>query len=138
LEDLEIWRFPDSSKLHHGRVMLEWRRTDLYGLTVPCRDADIEQRWRDAHTLETIELERERAASVSSAHAESPGPDEERFYLAPHALAGAPTDRPERALIEEFRRIGVIRRVDDDRVDIPDLFRVAAAIGRKGGVRPIR
>ena len=31
-EDRAIWQFPDSSKLHHGRVNLEWRRVDLYGL----------------------------------------------------------------------------------------------------------
>jgi hypothetical protein len=46
--------------------------------------------------------------------------------------------QPEAALIQELQRIGVIRRVDDDRIDIPDLFRVAASIGRRGGVRPIR
>jgi hypothetical protein len=71
-------------------------------------------------------------------HPGAEAPDDDRFHLAPHALAGAPADRPEQALIEELRRIGVIRRIDDDRVDIPDLFRVAAAIGRRGGVRPIR
>ncbi len=31
-EDKTIWQFPDASKLHHGRVDLEWRRADLYGL----------------------------------------------------------------------------------------------------------
>ena len=31
-EDRAIWAFPDSSKLQHGRVILQWRRTDLYGL----------------------------------------------------------------------------------------------------------
>lgn len=31
-EDAEIWKFPDSSKLRHGRVELEWRTVDLYAL----------------------------------------------------------------------------------------------------------
>ncbi len=31
-EDKTIWQFPDASKLHHGRVDLEWRCADLYGL----------------------------------------------------------------------------------------------------------
>jgi hypothetical protein len=108
----------------------------LNGQTVPCLDTDIEHRWRDADTLATIE--RDRTATVSAEHSAHAAPDNERVYLAPHALAGATAERPEQALIEELRRIGVIRRVDNMRVDIPDLFRVAAAIGRRGGVRPIR
>jgi len=45
----------------------------------------------------------------------------------------------EQGLIQELEQIGVIRRTDEEmRIDIPDLFRVAAAIGRRGGVRPIR
>lgn len=31
-EDSEIWRFPDSSKLRHSKVELDWRTADLYGL----------------------------------------------------------------------------------------------------------
>lgn len=31
-EDAEIWRFPDSSKLRHSRVELNWRPAELYGL----------------------------------------------------------------------------------------------------------
>lgn len=31
-EDPEIWRFPDSSKLRHAKVVLDWGSTDLFGL----------------------------------------------------------------------------------------------------------
>jgi len=31
-EDEEVWRFPDSSKLRHAKVDLEWSSEDLYGL----------------------------------------------------------------------------------------------------------
>ena len=31
-EDRSLWAFPDASKLQHSKVMLEWRRADLYGL----------------------------------------------------------------------------------------------------------
>jgi len=33
-EDTEIWKFPDSSKLRHGKVELEWRTADLYALVL--------------------------------------------------------------------------------------------------------
>lgn len=109
----------------------------LQGLAVPCSDEDIEQRWRSAGTVRAIERgganapSRQRPGNVQDR-------DDERFYLPPHALDLAATDHPEQALTQELQRIGVIRRVDDERVDIPDLFRVAAKIGRRGGVRPIR
>lgn len=31
-EDVEIWRFPDSSKLQHSKVELDWRVADLFAL----------------------------------------------------------------------------------------------------------
>lgn len=33
-EDAEIWKFPDSSKLRHAKVELEWRTVDLYALVL--------------------------------------------------------------------------------------------------------
>lgn len=108
----------------------------LNGQTVPCRDEDIMQRWENAQTVQAIE--HDRTATLSPEPSGSAALDEERFYLPPHALADRSSETPAKALIQELQRIGVIRRIDDDRVDIPDLFRVAAAIGRRGGVRPIR
>jgi hypothetical protein len=49
------------------------------------------------------------------------------------------TDRPpnEQGLFEALRRIGVMFRRKDDRLDMPDLFRVAAKLLKKGGTAPI-
>jgi len=44
----------------------------------------------------------------------------------------------EETLTQAIIEIGVINRTADGRVNIPDLFRVAAGIGRRGGVRAIR
>jgi hypothetical protein len=107
----------------------------LRGQTVPCRDEEIEQRWTDSavvgsiHQRQTDILAQEKLGTDSN--------NDERFYLPPHALDAPGSLKPEAALILELQRIGVIRRVDAERVDIPDLFRVAASIGRRGGVRPI-
>ena len=104
--------------------------------TVPCRSEEIEQRWREAGTVTVID--RERAAALSTGHGDDDAADDERFYLPPHVLDSGSSESPEKALIQVLERIGVIRRVDKERVDIPDLYRVAASIGRRGGVRPIR
>ncbi|TVQ87431.1 MAG: hypothetical protein EA400_11310 [Chromatiaceae bacterium] len=128
-----------SVRVQELREDYPWIRTvldPLHGQTVPCAAEAIEQRWQQAGTVEAIE--RDRAATLAPGPAGSDETDDERFYLPPHALASASAEAPERALLQELQRIGVIRRSDDERVDIPDLFRVAAAIGRRGGVRPIR
>jgi hypothetical protein len=108
----------------------------LRGQTVPCRDEEIERRWSDANVVETIE--QKQAALLEDEQSGAGLEEDGRFYLPPHALNAPGFSRGESALIQELQRIGVIRRVNDDRVDIPDLFRVAASIGRRGGVRPIQ
>lgn len=109
----------------------------LKGQTVPCRDEDIERRWTQAGVVESIN--RDQAAALEREQAQTDGDGEDdRFFLPPHALDSPGSDSPEHGLMQELQRIGIIRRVDEERVDIPDLFRVAAAIGRRGGVRPIR
>lgn len=45
---------------------------------------------------------------------------------------------PKDALIEVVIEIGVMSRMADGRLNMPDLCRVAAGIGRRGGVRAIR
>lgn len=128
-----------SLRVQELREDYPWIRTvldPLNGQTVPCRSEEIQQRWQEAGTVQAIE--RERAAILSPEPVGNGAIDDERFYLPPHALAFASSEVPEKTLIQELQRIGVIRRIDDEKVDIPDLFRVAAAIGRRGGVRPIR
>ena len=43
----------------------------------------------------------------------------------------------ERALYEAMKNIGVMSRRRDGRLDMPDLFRVAANLLKKGGTTPI-
>lgn len=108
----------------------------LRGQTVPCPAEAIEQRWQEAGTVAKIEHD-DQAAPPGPEPTDRGQADDGRFYLLPHALASRSAETPEQALLQELQRIGVLRRLDDQRVDIPDLFRVAAAIGRRGGVRPI-
>lgn len=113
-----------------------WIRTvlePLHGMTVPCTAGELRKRWRKGKVIETIRAEAERARAEDNDASKGP-------YLPPHALeqVGSPADSEEDALIEALIEVGVMSRTADGRLNMPDLFRVAAGIGRRGGVRAIR
>lgn len=105
----------------------------LQGMTVPAAAEEFYVRWRESGVLEAI---RRSAADDGGGGEEEDG---SRPYLPPHALETPMAGRCEEdALIEAAIEIGVMSRTADGRLNIPDLFRVAAGIGRRGGVRAIR
>ena len=102
----------------------------LHGMTVPATREDLQTRWRESGVVDAIQ----QAATDDSNQDDSARP-----YLPPHALeTPAAGQCAEDALIEAAIEIGVMSRTADGRLNIPDLFRVAAGIGRRGGVRAIR
>ena len=100
--------------------------TPLQGLSVPAQPAELLSRWKAESVLSQLET----LAKASS---------EEHQYLPPYALESTQTPAQQlRALVQTLVDIGVVREMPDGRVNIPDLFRVGAGIGRRGGVRPVR
>jgi hypothetical protein len=98
----------------------------LKGMTVPCTKEELIRRWEEDQVVDAIR------------HPGKPA-DNDKAYLPPHAMEDRlGGQKPEEALIEALIEIGVMNRLSDERLNIPDLFRVAAGIGRKGGVRAIR
>ena len=60
---------------------------------------------------------------------------EAKRYLPPFP----PKDEPNEAdLYSALERIGVMERRNDGRIDMPDLFRVAAKLLKKGGTAPVK
>lgn len=57
--------------------------------------------------------------------------------LGPLELADEP-QRPEDALLLALQNIGVLENRGDGRINVPDIFRVAAKMLRRGGVSPLR
>jgi hypothetical protein len=101
-----------------------WIQTVLNPLAsqrVPCPENDFIHQWKQADVIQSI---------LSSA--KGPG------RLPPVELEEAPESRTEAALVEALVRLGVLERRDDQRINMPDIFRVAARLLRKGGVRPSR
>lgn len=99
--------------------------TPLEGLKVPCPAAEIVARW-ESHSA----LQRLSGRAISSL------PRDELFLPPPHLEQG-----PE-GVIEDLYDIGVFTRPEPGadpasvRQNIPDVYRVAYGILRKGGVRP--
>ncbi len=91
---------------------------DLEGLEVPCTPNVFTRRWRDRNTVTSIEKITEQNQRA--------GPIE---------LENRSTDR-EATLLDSLKNIGVVEERSEHRINMPDIFRVAAKIKRRGGVRP--
>lgn len=88
----------------------------LAGSSVPCSFADIEMCWKLESTLVKLQKSiKNKGVKLPPIHLEA-GPNGVR---------------------EDLEELGVFERMWDDRVNLPDVYRVGYGIGRRGGVRRI-
>lgn len=92
----------------------------LAGLVIPCQVEEVFERWATTNTVRLIM----RAAG-----------DPESGFLPP--FRQRQTRDPHPLLAAAMEKIGMIAYRSDGRIDIPDLFRVAAAMLKKGGTTPV-
>lgn len=85
---------------------------------VPCRAEDLYARWKEANTVSQISRS-------------------EGQYLEPIEFSESDARQPA-TVLRALLRIGVAERRADGRINIPDIYRIAAKMLRKGGVRPRR
>ena len=86
-------------------------------MVVPCEFDEISERWRSGKILDSLSEDMEQnAVKLPPRHIDE-GPDGVR---------------------QDLESLGVFQRLYDDRVNIPDVFRVGYRLGRRGGVRPVR
>jgi len=90
----------------------------LEGLEVPCEPRVFTRRWTERSTVKKITSDAARQSR-----------------LLPLELVGNRPD-PEAALLQAMANIGVVEFRTENRINVPDIFRVAAGIKRRGGVRP--
>ncbi len=98
----------------------------LEGLRIPCNEALITERWRETKTVDTIERD-----------------SREKGYLAPSEMpvlgksenAGRSALR-EHGLLETLLKIGVLEGRADGRINMPDIFRIGAALIGRGRIAP--
>lgn len=90
----------------------------LEDLEVPCEPEVFKKRWRERGTIAEIRDNSQRSSE-----------------LLPLELEKSRSD-PEGSLLLALSNIGVIEFRNENRINMPDIFRVAARIKRRGGVRP--
>ena len=86
----------------------------LEGLSVPVEFGEIERRWLNDGVLDRLSASKEERL-----------PPE-------HLEDGA------QGVCEDLLNLGIFRQIRDGRIDLPDIYRVAFGLGRKGGVRPVK
>lgn len=104
-------------QLHHEFPWIKGVLAPMSGLLLPQHEENVFDVWGRAGTIDRLLTEAEQ-----------------RQYLPPfpNGATGGP-----RELFEALERIGVMFRRSDGRLDMPDLFRVAARLLKKGAVAPV-
>ncbi|MEO5378188.1 MAG: hypothetical protein H7832_10470 [Magnetococcus sp. DMHC-6] len=88
----------------------------LAGLSVPCPFKDISDRWKENQTLKNLQTNVKR----------------DNIRLPPSQLgSGAEGVR------KDLENLALFERMNDDRVNLPDVYRVGYGIGRRGGVKVV-
>lgn len=98
------------------RLVMEPLRGNL---TVPCSSADIDKIWKKDRTLVGL--------------AEALEMNEVVVKLPPQNI-----DLGASGIILDLESLGMVQRMEGRRVQMPDVFRVAFGLGRRGGVKPLR
>ena len=85
-------------------------------LTIPCWPSELRSLWEAQDVLRDVRY----ASSETS-------------KLGPQRI-----ERGADGLIRDLEDLGLFQRLPDDRLQMPDVYRVAFGLGRKGGVKPLR
>ena len=88
-------------------------------LTVPCAADDFERLWGKEKTIERL---KDQLAQSNLG-----------VKLPPQSLSLGAT-----GLLEDLQALGLIERLRDQRVQMPDVYRIGFGFGRKGGVKPLK
>jgi hypothetical protein len=86
----------------------------IKGLVVPCEKKEITSRWKTRKTIDEIK-------------------SQEHKRLPPRHLDSGPD-----GILQDLETLKLIQEMDDGRIQMPDVYRIAFGLGRKGGVKPVR
>lgn len=86
-------------------------------ITVPCPKEEILNIWNTAGTIDSLNQQTQ---------------SKEVKLLPPHLQEGS------RGVLEDLVQLGVIQYLSGDRLQMPDVYRIAFGLGRRGGVKPLR
>lgn len=104
-------------QLHQEFPWIKGVLAPLAGLLLPQEEEAVFAAWKATKTIRKLTEDADRES-----------------YLPPFE---AVSKSQERSLLDALERIGVMFRRKDSRIDMPDLFRVAAKLLKKGGTAPL-
>ena len=87
-------------------------------ITVPCNFDEILSLWQNKGTIDTLREDAGQGDIVK---------------LPPQHLEEGPE-----GILQDLAGLGLIQRLRDGRIQMPDVYRIAFGLGRKGGVKPLR
>lgn len=88
-------------------------------LTVPCLSSEIEKRWKQEKTLEGLD----RQLKAGHARVKLPPPNR---------------DLGASGILIDLEALGMVQRMKEKRIQMPDVYRIAYGLGRRGGVKPLK
>lgn len=93
-------------------------------LTVPILESDLTTRWRERDTIQSLKREAQEKS------------DDHRSIPPGNVLETTDDDEARARLVEQMVRLRIFFRLSDNRINMPDLFRLRANVKRKGGMKP--
>jgi hypothetical protein len=87
----------------------------LSAISVPCSVEEIKLRWRQSQAIEKL------TKTIKTKEVRLPPPN---------------LESREDGVLQDLAGLGLIEWISDDRINIPDVYRVGYGIGRRGGVKP--
>ena len=88
-------------------------------LTVPCTASDIETIWKRDETLESLTNWLKNQINIAK--------------LPPQRI-----NQGYSGILLDLQDLGMIQRIEGKRIQMPDVYRVAFGLGRRGGVKPLK
>lgn len=98
------------------RLVMEPLRGNL---TVPCGVGEIENIWKGERTLDRLESRLKAGTAVVKL------PPQNR-------------DQGAAGILLDLESLGMVQRMAGKRIQMPDVYRIAYGLGRKGGVKPLK
>jgi hypothetical protein len=86
-------------------------------ITVPCDADDMITIWKQHKTIDNLQKSQTKGA----------------VKLPPSHL-----EEKEEGVLQDLEDLGVIQRMEDGRIQMPDVYRIAFGFGRRGGVKPLK
>ena len=88
-------------------------------VTVPCAAGEFERLWEKDQTIERLEDQLAQS--------------DVGVKLPPQSLS-----RGAAGLLDDLQSLGLIERLRDQRIQMPDVYRIGFGFGRRGGVKPMK